>query len=99
MSKNQETRASSEKTATHDFSSAVSDLGSVTGHAASEVKDALHEAATHIGGAAKDAASAVAANLDPDAMKAALVKYTREHPLIVVGAAFAAGILVSRALR
>jgi len=28
-----------------------------------------------------------------------LVKYTREHPLIVVGAAFAAGILVSRALR
>lgn len=99
MIKHHETKAPTEKPTPHNFANAIGDLGSVTGNAASEVKDALHEAATHIGSAAKEAASAVAANLDPDALKTALVKYTREHPLIVVGAAFAAGVLISRALR
>jgi hypothetical protein len=99
MNKNHETHASGDNAPVHDFAGAVNDLGATTGHAANEVKAAMRDAATHLADVAKQAANSVGENLDPEALKAALVKYTREHPFIVIGAAFAAGIIVSRALR
>ena len=81
------------------FARAYHDLNSSTGNAAAEVRNALRRAATHVSESTRQAASSVGSSIRPSSIKSNVVSYTRAHPLAMLGGAFAAGFLISYALR
>lgn len=81
------------------FARAFHDLNSSTGNAAAEVRNALRKAAKHVSESTREAASSVGSSIRPSSIKANVASYTRAHPFAMLGGAFAAGFLISHALR